>query len=53
MKRINLIAGLLFLTGTTSFAQQTVTQPMSQLIDEQFNFAAEQYKVLDQGIPPD
>ncbi|QNK61603.1 glycoside hydrolase family 88 protein [Pedobacter sp. PAMC26386] len=53
MKRINLIAGLLLLTGSASFAQKTGTQQqsMGQLIDEQFNFAAKQYKVLDKNIP--
>ncbi|KIO77454.1 glucuronyl hydrolase [Pedobacter lusitanus] len=53
MKRINLIAGLLLLAGSASFAQKTETQlqNMGQLIDEQFNFAAAQYKVLDKNIP--
>jgi len=53
MKTINLIAGLLLLTGSASFAQKSGTQlqNMGQLIDEQFNFAAKQYKVLDKNIP--
>jgi len=53
MKRINLIAGLLLLAGSASFAQKSDTQlqNMGQLIDEQFDFAVKQYKVLDRNIP--
>ncbi|RAJ37246.1 glycoside hydrolase family 88 protein [Pedobacter cryoconitis] len=52
-KKINLIAGLLLLAGSASFAQKSGTQlqNMKQLIDEQFNFAVKQYKVLDKNIP--
>lgn len=52
-KKINLIAGLLLLAGSASFAQKSGTQlqSMKQLIDEQFNFAVKQYKVLDKNIP--
>lgn len=38
MKKINLIAALLLLTGAGSFAQ-TARKPMAQLINDEFKFA--------------
>lgn len=47
MKKPILIACLLLLS-TFGFAQTE----MKQLIEEQFNFAKQQYKVMDKNIPP-
>lgn len=47
MKRPILIAFLLFLY-TFGFAQTE----MKQLIEEQFNFAKQQYQIMDKNIPP-
>jgi len=50
MKKNNLIAALLMLTGLNTFAQAE-KKPMAQIINDEFKFAANQYKVLAKNIP--
>ncbi|POY38292.1 glucuronyl hydrolase [Solitalea longa] len=52
--KLCLIIGLLFIQFA-AYAQTsaTVSTKMSKLIDEQFNFAASQYKLLAKRTPPD
>lgn len=50
MKKINLAAALLLFASSVSLAQ-TNRKPMSQLINDEFKFAAEQYQVLAKNIP--
>jgi len=53
MKKINLIVILLTLLNSISHAQMPIdkAKPMAQLINEEFKFAAAQYKVLSKNIP--
>ncbi|MCZ4225260.1 glycoside hydrolase family 88 protein [Pedobacter rhodius] len=50
IKRIKLITVLITIATSYSFAQ-TQRKPMNQLINEEFKFALEQYKVLAKNIP--
>jgi len=50
MKKINLAVALLMLGSSVSFAQ-TAKKPMAQLINDEFKFALDQYKVLGKNIP--
>ncbi|MBB6236784.1 rhamnogalacturonyl hydrolase YesR [Pedobacter sp. AK013] len=50
MKKTNLAVALLILGSSISFAQ-TTRKPMGQLINDEFKFAAEQYKILAKNIP--
>ena len=52
MRKLLVIFSLLLLQYGTLTAQ-TKPQPMAKLIDEQFKFAAEQYKVLAKNVPAD
>ncbi|WP_316804045.1 glycoside hydrolase family 88 protein [Pedobacter nototheniae] len=52
MKKVNLIAVLITLSSITAFAQKAAPQKkMAQLINDEFKFAADQYKVLGKNIP--
>lgn len=53
MNKLLLITSILFLCCTFSFAQKKASkvQSMSVLIDQQFNFASNQYKVLSKNVP--
>jgi unsaturated chondroitin disaccharide hydrolase len=48
-----LIVFSLFLLHQGIAVAQTKEQPMAKLIDEQFQFAAGQYKVLAKNVPAD
>lgn len=50
MKKLT-FAALLSLASLLVFAQTAPHPSMKQLIEEQFNFAKQQYKVMDQNIP--
>lgn len=53
MKKAALVT-LLFFSALVAFAQKAASKKeMSGLIDENFRFAAQQYKVLQQATPPD
>jgi hypothetical protein len=51
MNKINLIITFLAFLSSTSFAQQPARKAMPQLIDDEFKFAAAQYKVMAKNIP--
>ena len=53
MKNITILAFNLLLVTITAFSQAKSPQNMASLIDEQMQFAKEQYKVLAKNVPPD
>ena len=52
MKKRNLTIAFLLLVNATVFAQAENRTPMKKLINDEFKFAADQYKVLARGIEP-
>ncbi len=55
MKKLSIVFVLSLIAFEGAIAQETGTakKDMAKLIDEQFNFAALQYKVLAKNVPPD
>jgi len=51
MNKKSLIITFLVFLNAVSFAQHAVRKPMSQLINDEFKFAANQYKFLAKNIP--
>ncbi|RDC54537.1 glucuronyl hydrolase [Pedobacter chinensis] len=51
MNKNSLIITFLVLLNAVSFAQNAARKPMSQLINDEFKFAANQYKFLAKNIP--
>ncbi len=51
MNKNSLIIALLVLLNFSAFAQNAVRKPMAQLINDEFKFAIQQYKVLANNIP--
>ena len=51
MKKLLFFICLVF-SGNSLLAQRSPKEDLKRLIDEQFNFAVQQYKVLSQNVPP-
>ncbi|QPH38988.1 glycoside hydrolase family 88 protein [Pedobacter endophyticus] len=52
MNKRNLMIAFLLLFNATVFAQDASRKPMAKLINDEFKFAADQYKILARGVEP-